>query len=96
MELARVLAYSKFRLSDASRIELFGLYVSCCETIDPTRRSPLACRDPKDQPFLDLAHCGKADVLVTGDDDLLSLAEETAFAIQTPEVYRLRTLTVDR
>ena len=33
-----------------------------------------ACRDPLDLPFLQLAIVGKADFLVSGDKDLLSLA----------------------
>jgi predicted nucleic acid-binding protein len=48
------------------------------------------CRDAKDQPFLDLAESGKAEVLVTGDEDLLAMAGKTAFLIETPEAYRRR------
>lgn len=33
----------------------------------------LECRDPLDLPFLQLATVGRADYLVTGDRDLLSL-----------------------
>ena len=32
------------------------------------------CRDPYDEPFLHLALFGQAEYLVTGDRDLLSLA----------------------
>lgn len=32
-----------------------------------------ACRDPKDNKFLEAALAGKADAIVTGDDDLLVL-----------------------
>ena len=32
-----------------------------------------ACRDPKDDKFLELAVSGQADVIVTGDDDVLAL-----------------------
>ncbi|MCX6048106.1 MAG: putative toxin-antitoxin system toxin component, PIN family [Chloroflexi bacterium] len=32
-----------------------------------------ACRDPKDDKFLDLAVSGKADYLISGDNDLLTL-----------------------
>ena len=32
-----------------------------------------ACRDPKDDKFLDLAVCGEANYIVTGDTDLLDL-----------------------
>jgi putative PIN family toxin of toxin-antitoxin system len=31
------------------------------------------CRDPKDDKFLNLASSGKANFIVTGDDDLLIL-----------------------
>jgi putative PIN family toxin of toxin-antitoxin system len=31
------------------------------------------CRDPNDDKFLELAVNGRADVVITGDDDLLSL-----------------------
>ena len=32
-----------------------------------------ACRDPKDDKFLELAVCGEADYIITGDADLLDL-----------------------
>ena len=32
-----------------------------------------ACRDPKDNKFLEAALAGEADAIVTGDDDLLVL-----------------------
>jgi putative PIN family toxin of toxin-antitoxin system len=31
------------------------------------------CRDPRDDKFLELAHAGRADFLLTGDADLLAL-----------------------
>jgi predicted nucleic acid-binding protein len=51
-------------------------------------RCPCLCRDRGDQPFLDLAQSGQADVLVSGDRDLLALVEQTRFVIETPEAYR--------
>ncbi len=89
-ELIRILAYSKFQLSVERRLELQGDYLPYCEQFDPTEKCPVSCRDAKDQPFLDLAHCGKAGLLVTGDEDLLALAGQTAFVIETPEEYRGR------
>ena len=86
-ELTRVLAYSKFRLSVERCLELQGDYLPYCKAIDPAERCPARCRDAKDQPFLDLAQSGKADILVTGDGDLLALAGQTAFVIETPENY---------
>ena len=38
-----------------------------------TRRRWTACRDPKDNKFLDVAVEGQADALVSGDEDLLVL-----------------------
>jgi len=89
-ELKRVLAYNKLKLSAEKQLELLGDYLPYCETIEATELCPVQCRDPKDQPFLDLAQSGKADVLVTGDEDLLVLAGQTRFIIENPEAYRLR------
>lgn len=89
-ELKRVLAYSKFRLSVEGQLELLADYLPYCETIDPAEKCHVNCRDVKDQSLLDLAHSGKAHLLVTGDEDLLVLAAQTEFIIETPEAYRGR------
>jgi putative PIN family toxin of toxin-antitoxin system len=89
-ELTRVLGYSKFRLSESYYVELLAMYIPYCASLDPADKCSVQCRDAKDQPLLDLAQSGKADVLVTGDEDLLALAEQTAFVIETPEEYRRR------
>ena len=89
-ELARVIAYPRFKLSDEYRVELLALYFPYCERLNPADKCPVQCRDPKDQPLLDLAESGKAEVLVTGDEDLLVLAGQTAFVIETPEEHRQR------
>lgn len=90
-ELTRVLSYRKFKLSPEYQFELLGDYLPYCEPLQATEACSVHCRDPKDQPFLDLAHSGRADLLVTGDEDLLALAGQTAFVIETPEAYRQRT-----
>ena len=46
-----------------------------------------ACRDPFDIPFLQLALVGKADHLVTGDKDLLSLANTFVRSIISAEQF---------
>ena len=91
-ELTRVLAYPKFKLSTEAQHELLGDYLPYCVTVAKLRACTLRCRDATDQPFLDLAHSGRAEVLVSSDDDLLSLAGRTAFAIETPAAYRRRIL----
>ncbi len=45
------------------------------------------CRDPKDDMFLECAALAGADVLVTGDKDLLSLGSYGAARIITPLEY---------
>jgi uncharacterized protein len=89
-ELTRVLSYPKFRLSPEDRIELLGDYLPWCETVELTERCPVLCRDANDQPFLDLTQSGKADMLVTGDQDLLALAGHPHFLILTPIAYQQR------
>jgi hypothetical protein len=89
-ELIRVLNYSKFRLSKQYQMEALALYLPYSESLDSLDICPILCRDIKDQPLLDLAQSGKADLLVTGDDDLLALAGQTAFLIETLEDYRRR------
>jgi putative PIN family toxin of toxin-antitoxin system len=89
-ELVRVLAYPKFRLTAIEQLEALSEYIPYCEEVEAVQSCPVLCRDAKDQPLLDLAQSGKADILVTNDDDLLSLAGQTSFHIETPESYRQR------
>jgi putative PIN family toxin of toxin-antitoxin system len=94
-ELTTILAYSKFRLSVDEQFEALDSYILSCEIVEITQVCPVLCRAPKDQPFLDLAHSGKAEVLVTGDADLLALIGETEFVIETPEAYRQRVIVYE-
>lgn len=75
-ELIRVLAYPKFKLSAADQQELLADYLPYCTTVRMPSKLPETpdCRDKFDLPFLQLAVTGKADFLVSGDRDLLSLA----------------------
>lgn len=82
-ELMRVLAYPKFRLTPDEQEELLADYLPHCRSVRiPTRLPPGLphCRDPNDQMFIELSTVGKADFLVTGDQDLLALAQEPAWA----------------
>ncbi len=75
-ELISALAYPKFKLADAEQEDLLADYLPFCTTIRMPAHSPVVpkCRDPFGRPFLELAIAGKAQFLVTGDNDLLSLA----------------------
>ena len=46
-----------------------------------------ACRDPKDDKFLELAVSGKANYIVTGDADLLCLDPFRGIRILTPASF---------
>lgn len=46
-----------------------------------------ACRDPKDDKFLELAVNGKADALVTGDADLLVLNPFRGIPVVSPAAF---------
>jgi uncharacterized protein len=89
-EFLRVLHYPKFELSD-EKIEAFAArYLPFAERVEVDESGLVLpdCRDPKDRIFLALADAGRADLLVTGDDDLLVLRGQTRFQIETPEQYR--------
>jgi len=90
LELQQVLGYRKLKLSPEKQFELLSDYLPYCETVEVVGVCPVQCRDAKDQPFLDLAQSGKADLLVTGDEDLLVLAGQTEFLIEGPEAYKQR------
>jgi putative PIN family toxin of toxin-antitoxin system len=77
-ELVRVLAYPKFRLSKAQQEELLADYLPYAQTVRIPRPPPKVpdCRDVLDLPFMHLAVAGKAQVLVSGDRDLLTIAAE--------------------
>ena len=91
-ELIRVLAYPKFALSGGERQDLLDDYLPFCETVAVPEPPPTVpkCRDHFDRPFLELALAGRADVLVTGDADILELAEAFSVPILSPAAFRQR------
>jgi putative PIN family toxin of toxin-antitoxin system len=62
----------KYRLTDADIRTVVGLILLRGEEVSPVERIG-ACRDPKDNKFLEVAVASRADVLVSGDEDLLVL-----------------------
>ncbi|MEB3337876.1 MAG: putative toxin-antitoxin system toxin component, PIN family [Leptolyngbyaceae bacterium] len=88
-ELMRVLAYPKFKLTPTEQEDLLSDYLLFCEVVVIPNRLPVIpeCRDPFDVPFLLLALAGRADYLVTGDRDLLSLKEDFSCPIVTVEDF---------
>ena len=73
----------------AEQDELLADYLPCCETVRIPDLPPVIpdCHDPADIPFLQLALVGKAESLVTGDKDLLVLADTFPCPILTAEAF---------
>ena len=91
-ELLRVLHYPKFRLTREDREELLADLLPHCEIVPeaPFVGDLPHCRDPADEKFLRLARAARADALVTGDADLIALAERFEIAILTPAAFHRR------
>jgi uncharacterized protein len=88
-EIGRALAYPKIRRNlgwDDRRIEQFirQLYVRA-EIVDFSGTAVEVPLDPDDAPILATLVAAKADVLITGDNDLLALREH--YAIHTPAEF---------
>ena len=87
-DLANVLRRRKFdpyvTVSDRQEfLRLFGRIT----VLVPIVHIVQACRDPKDDTFLTLAVNGHAELIITGDLDLLALHPFRGIAIVTPERY---------
>ena len=76
-ELVRVLAYPKFALARAEQDELLADFLPYAQTVRIPQPPPPVpdCRDPLDVPFLQLAVAGQAQRVVSGDKDLLAVAQ---------------------
>jgi len=87
-EFRTVLLRDKFDkfIDRTLREGLFSEYARHCTLIQiPTLIR--ACRDPKDDKFLEVAVHGRAELIVTGDADLLVLHPFRGIAILTPADY---------
>ena len=87
-ELADVLARPKFdryiSLEDRQQfLRLLGRLAEFVPIVYPVR----ACRDPKDDKFLEVALNGDAQVILTGDADLLALHPWQGIAIVAAAEY---------
>jgi uncharacterized protein len=84
-ELVRALAYPKFALEPEEIEMVLGEYLPWTQQVE---RSPPAslprCRDPEDQKLVELAAAGEAELLVSGDGDLLDLRAVGATRIVKP------------
>jgi putative PIN family toxin of toxin-antitoxin system len=83
----------KYQLTDQDIQAVIGLILLRGEAVLPQERIT-ACRDPKDDKFLEVAVAGEADVIISGDDDLLVLHPFAGIPILSPSAF-LRMLDAD-
>lgn len=90
LELAEVLNRERFDryVTYEDRMKFLVGFLKVAEMVEVVD-SIEACRDPKDDKLLELAISGLADVLVTGDKDLLVLNPFHGISIITPSEYLL-------
>jgi putative PIN family toxin of toxin-antitoxin system len=90
-ELAGTLLAPKFDryVSRGSRETLLRRLQPIVEIV-PVIQVVRVCRDPRDDMFLEAAVNGQAEVLITGDKDLLSLRPFSGIEILTPAEYLAR------
>jgi len=88
VELLRVLAYPKFKLTPLEQQTVLEAFLPYAETVPIRNIQTLpVCRDPHDQKILILAKQSGADFLVTGDTDLLAVKSIKGCPIITPEHF---------
>ena len=87
-ELAEVLARPKFDpyLSRQERQRFIALLGGVARVV-PIHHHLHACRDPKDDKFLDMALSGGAKAIITGDQDLLALHPFHTIPILSPAEF---------
>lgn len=93
-ELQRVIYRPKFDryISNSQREDFMLSLVETGELALITETINI-CRDPKDNMILELAVSGNADVIVTGDDDLLTLNPFTEILILTPQAFLTKVIS---
>ena len=76
----------RHEIGPATRVAL-AAYVDLCEFAEPEPLSERICRDADDDVALATALAGKADVIVTGDNDLLVLKTFRGIGILSPRKF---------
>ena len=85
-EIHEVIHRKKFdRYISTEQRDVFLIALVQTGTLIEITESIKVCRDPKDNMILELAVSGQADVIVSGDKDLLVLNPFRGISILTPE-----------
>jgi putative PIN family toxin of toxin-antitoxin system len=84
LKLARI---RKYLVSPSETLLWLSDVVALADLVVDTGRAKGVCRDADDDVVLSAALEGRADVIVTGDDDLLTLGEHAGITITAPRVF---------
>ena len=76
----------RHKIGPATRVALEA-YVDLCEFVEPEPLDERVCRDEDDDVVLATALAGKADVIVTGDEDLLVLKKFPGIETLSPRQF---------
>jgi putative PIN family toxin of toxin-antitoxin system len=85
-ELRRVLSYPKLQAVIGDADQLIKLLALAAIVVTPTQTVEIV-RDPDDDRLIEAAQAGQADVIVTGDQDLLTLGRVGQIEILTPREF---------
>lgn len=87
-EIYEVLSRKQFRrYVDEEDIRSFLAALTRETEYVDVEQSIKACRDPKDDKFLELAVSGRADYMISGDSDLLALSPFRGVLIFPPHTF---------
>jgi putative PIN family toxin of toxin-antitoxin system len=91
-ELDRVLRYPRLQryYSEEERTRFVALLMALSEVVELPETIPQICRDPDDDRILACAVVGGADVIVSGDDDLLVLDRVSDISILSAAEFLTR------
>ena len=85
-EYAEVLSRAEREIPRGARLRFLQLIKNRSFLVSPYRRLEVTS-DPDDDIFIECADAARADYLITGDKDLLSLAHYGRIEIVTPRQY---------
>ncbi len=88
LEFGEVIGRTKFetilRRAGRPRTQILSEILQLAEIIDPPPLTTPVCRDPDDDKLLALARAAKADIIISGDQDLLTLGSFHDIRILNP------------
>lgn len=85
-ELERVMTYDHLPFTSADRVQLLSILSREADLVEPDATLAVV-RDSDDDKFLELALEGRADYVVSGDQDLQSLESFDGVEIVSPDEF---------